>query len=134
MSSTSSFPKPQSRRTCEPSEPLATPSFWRLVDLLSMKGTMALLDLRRAAIGTETTSSEPFGRVPSGWLSLRISPCWPTLRLKIDGNGSGIGRGHGDTEGWENFGFVALPSRAEQMESFTWDMEALFPPVLSTES
>jgi len=59
---------------------------------------MALLDLRHAAIGIETTSSEPFGLVPSRRSLLRISPCWPMLLLKIDGNGSGTGRGQGDTE------------------------------------
>jgi hypothetical protein len=75
-----------------------------------MKGRIALLDLRRAAIGMDSTSSEPFGEVPSACWLLRISPCLPMWLLKNDGNGRGMGSGQGDTERWENFGFVALCS------------------------
>lgn len=126
MSSTSSFPKPQSQSNPAPGAPLAIPYLRRSADLFSKKGTIAQLDLSLVATGIDSTSSDPLGRPP--WTaSYSTSPCRPILLPKIDGKGSGTGRGQRATERRETEGFEGSLWYAVHTESSTWDSVARWP-------
>lgn len=78
-----------------------------------------MLDRSRVVIGTDSTSSGPFGGPTSGW-STRVSPCQPVEVGKIDGNESGIGIGVREIERCDDFGFALNPlSYTLEIVSFT---------------